>query len=117
MWRPCHPIAATLSLSSLGPPWHVILASLLQKYHGKLDISVTFPWSVIDLTCVIMMVLPSHTQAAQIIIALIHCALGVLCFRLFLQEENIPETGYVPVPVTLIYTFWTVPFVSKPWYS
>ncbi|KAK1335838.1 hypothetical protein QTO34_003636, partial [Cnephaeus nilssonii] len=48
--------------------------------------------------------------AAQIIIALIHCALGVLCFRLFLQEENIPETGYVPVPVTLIYTFWTVPF-------
>ncbi|XP_028012480.2 uncharacterized protein LOC114234241 isoform X2 [Eptesicus fuscus] len=48
--------------------------------------------------------------AAQIIIALIQCALGVLCFRLFLQEENIPETGYVPVPVTLIYIFWTVPF-------
>lgn len=56
------------------------------------------------------------SQAAQIIIALIHCALGFLCFRLFF-EEDIKETGYVPVPVTLIYTFWTVPFVSKSWYS
>lgn len=56
------------------------------------------------------------SQAVQIIIALIHCALGVLWLRLFF-EENIPETGYVPVPVTLIYTFSTVPFVSKLWYS
>ncbi|XP_036283424.1 membrane-spanning 4-domains subfamily A member 18-like [Pipistrellus kuhlii] len=48
--------------------------------------------------------------AAQIIIALIHCALWFLCFHLFIQEEKISVTGYVPVPVILIYTFWTVPF-------
>lgn len=57
------------------------------------------------------------SQAAQIMIALFHGALGFLCFRLFLQEEKISETGYVPVFVTLFYTFWTIPFVSKPWYS
>ena len=52
----------------------------------------------------------------QIILALIHCALGILCDRLFLKEENIQNTGFIPVLVILGYIFWSSLFVSKPWY-
>ncbi|XP_047630254.1 membrane-spanning 4-domains subfamily A member 12-like [Phacochoerus africanus] len=45
--------------------------------------------------------------AVQIILALIHCALGILCDRLFLKEENIQNTGFIPVLVILGYIFWS----------
>ncbi|KAI5278146.1 B-Lymphocyte Antigen Cd20 [Manis pentadactyla] len=48
--------------------------------------------------------------AVQIVIGLFHCALGTLCYRLFIVDEDIEETGYIPVIVTLIYTFCSSPF-------
>ncbi|KAF6104472.1 hypothetical protein HJG60_011392 [Phyllostomus discolor] len=48
--------------------------------------------------------------AAQIIIALIHCALGILCYHLFVRQERIQNTGSIPVSLTIIYAFCTIPF-------
>ncbi|XP_004410147.1 PREDICTED: uncharacterized protein LOC101375501 [Odobenus rosmarus divergens] len=48
--------------------------------------------------------------AVQIMNGLIYSALGFLCFALFLEEEERKHTGYIPVVVTLIYIFWSLPF-------
>lgn len=56
------------------------------------------------------------SQAVQILLALIHCALGVLCDRLFVREEKTQNAGVVPVLVIVVYSLSTAPFVSKPWY-
>ncbi|CAD7670242.1 unnamed protein product [Nyctereutes procyonoides] len=48
--------------------------------------------------------------AVQIMNGLIYCALGFLCFALFISEEDRKQTGHIPVVVTLIYIFWSAPF-------
>ncbi|KAB1272683.1 hypothetical protein Cadr_000014392, partial [Camelus dromedarius] len=46
----------------------------------------------------------------QILLSLIHCALGVLCDRLFVREEKTQNAGVVPVLVIVVYSLSTAPF-------
>ncbi|XP_060462801.2 membrane-spanning 4-domains subfamily A member 6B-like [Panthera onca] len=48
--------------------------------------------------------------AVQIMNGLFYCALGFLCFALFVEEENREATGYIPVIVTLTYVFCSSTF-------
>ncbi|XP_006193716.2 uncharacterized protein LOC102520976 [Camelus ferus] len=48
--------------------------------------------------------------AVQILLSLIHCALGVLCDRLFVREEKTQNAGVVPVLVIVVYSLSTAPF-------
>ncbi|XP_049501445.1 uncharacterized protein LOC125932829 isoform X1 [Panthera uncia] len=54
--------------------------------------------------------------AVQIMNGLFYCALGFLCFALFVEEENREATGYIPVIVTLTYVFCSSTF-SVHWWS
>ncbi|XP_057583114.1 membrane-spanning 4-domains subfamily A member 12 [Hippopotamus amphibius kiboko] len=46
----------------------------------------------------------------QIILAVFHCALALLCDCLFNREVATKSTGHIPVLLTLGYIYWSSPF-------